>query len=416
MSNFRKFLKMKKFSRNKKYCSAIRFVLYPFIILFFVACKDSGKIKDDEIKLEELCTKEINIYKSIINKFSLCFGTDNEKVYNSERDEITTIYQNCLTSIYEISRYINERKTIEYDGKKAYEIIKKTEELLNQNCEEIRKKPKSISLLIQKNLMEIQTSFYGKLKEGETCYHDLECSSGLICDGGCPGKCKKLKQEGENCQEDKDCDYYLVCLNGICTKSGEEDKPCRGDFQCKGELACINYKCSKIKQEGETCSTSSECEIFCDDNKLCSGMQISEEGGECGILSGNKICDLGLYCKAEKENINESHQNTPQDQINQKFICASRIKEGQKCKEGEACDIGLYCSPDEGVCKRLKKEGEKCGTDYVCDLELICDKEEKICKKPLSAKNRKPKGESCREDEECQSSNCKSQICCSPFN
>jgi GTP-dependent phosphoenolpyruvate carboxykinase len=118
----------------------------------------------------------------------------------------------------------------------------------------------------------------------------------------------------------------------------------------------------------------------------------------------------------EKGNITESHQNTSQDQINMKFICAPRIKEGQKCKENETCDIGLYCSTDEGICKRLKKEGEKCGTDYVCDLGLICDREEKICKKPLNTKNRKPKGESCTKDDECQSSNCKSQICCSPFN
>jgi hypothetical protein len=407
---------MRKLSRNKKYGSAIRFLLFLSIILFFAACKDSGKIKDNEIKLDELCGKVINIHKSRINKFSLCFGADNEKMYNSERDEITKLYQNCLTGIYEISKYISERKTIEYDGKKAYEIIKKTEELLNQNCEEIRKKRKSISLLIQKNLTELQTSFYGKLKEGETCYHDLECSSGLICDGGCPGICKKLKQKGESCQEDKDCDSYLICLNGICVESGEESKPCRDDFHCKGELACINYKCLKIKQEGEACSTPAECEIFCGDNKLCSGLQISKEGEECGILSGDKICDLGLYCKAEKGNITESHQNTSQDQIYMKFICAPRIKEGQKCKENETCDIGLYCSTDEGICKKLKKEGEKCETDYVCDLGLICDREEKICKKPLNTKNRKPKGESCTKDEECQSLNCKSQICCSPFN
>jgi hypothetical protein len=406
----------KKSMTNRKYGTFLKHFLCLPLLLSLIVCKDKNKPKENEvrneIKLEDFCNQALEIHKTRINKFSLCFGENIEKAYNSEREKITEFYQNCLTYAYEITRYITERKTIEYDGKKAYEIIKKTEELLNQDCKEIRKKPKSILILIQKNLMELQTSFYGKLKEGETCYHDLECSSGLICDGGCPGTCKRTKQKEESCQEDRECSPNLVCLNGICTDPVDEGKFCNNDFQCKGDLACIRYKCTRLKQEGESCVDSSDCEILCSADKLCTILATSEEGESCGIFAGNriyKICNVGLYCKEMKEK--EGGKQTAQN-----FICSPRKKEGENCKEGDSCDIGSYCSPDEGVCKKLKKEGEKCGTDYVCDLGLICDKEEKICKKPSDTKNRKPKGESCTKDEECQSLNCKSQICCSPFN
>lgn len=374
--------------------------LFPLILLLlgcytllFWNCS-TEEPKKDTVDLNNICDRYVDLHKRLYKKLYYECSVDPLFAFDVHRRDIDERIQAqsdqaremCLAKLDEFKKAIN-RKTIGFDGEKASEYIRKAEELLSKNCNEVRRNSVLIDIVETIVLVLGKDVFYGRLQEGQECYIENECAAGLYCGGkSCPGVCTSLGKEGAPCERHDECEAKLVCYSERCTTIAETFG-CRRNSDCPPPKKCLDGQCISFKQEGEYCETHQECDFLCDlQEKRCISYDFVPNGKSCE-KTGDKLrlCISGTCVFKQGEHICEPYE-----------------KENESClTQRKTCDIGLFCS-DEGICVRTPKEGEKCYKER-CGYGLYC--KDGICKR------KKETGEACISSDECKTGLCSEGRC-----
>lgn len=258
---------------------------------------------------------------------------------------------------------------VEYDGKKADECIDAMKEL---GCKIFDIPSPEICL----------GTFTGTIADGGECTIDAECES-RYCDiqQGCPGKCTPQAEAGEACNaEGSSCVHGADCNGEKCVEfTGviADGKSCDEAFLWCGENSyCMEGKCQPKLKEGDNCEAYQDAcgkGMFCSpekDNNVCvKGSVVEEAGAVCDYTEGS-ICNplKDLYCHINYE----TYAGT----------CGAAKKEGDDCLDTSTktfyqCEDGLFCKIEmaKGTCTKLKDLGETCLNDNECESGY-CDEGE----------------------------------------
>ncbi len=232
-----------------------------------------------------------------------------------------------------------------------------------------------------------ERTFIGNLTEGESCAQAEECQPGLFCDTAvgdiCQQTCKPAADTGEACDSDaqcggepgveKVCGNDNTCVELVFTTDAALGEPC-GDFDdftrsvtcadglfCQGLTTSDDGVCAEPVAQGQSCQDFDECEqgAFCV-NGTCRPLSIRDSGQSCTtdeIEPGAplELCNSlkGLACAAGT------------------CEAAQGGAENQPCRgDGDiflqACDEGLFCDFESGICQAPKANGEACFGDDEC--------------------------------------------------
>ena len=190
--------------------------------------------------------------------------------------------------------------------------------------------------------------FGGSMKEGEPCFHGLECGPGLRCSLGhqCPGECVAARGPWNACTPwQQQCAQGMDCVSDPpqCTPLSEEGEPCTregegGPFpRCHPHLSCLDER---------DASTG-----------VCRGRK--EENTGCGDEEGR--CQPSLFCLRKTTDAAEGWCNPP---LARGEICDLRLAEPPG-----PCGLGSICyGPGRrggqpyygGTCQPLPRVGEPC--------------------------------------------------------
>lgn len=364
----------------------------PFLFLLLLLMPDCSKSQSQKeyLGMDEICQKYSEIHGRIYEKAVYeCAGAififrrlpeqDFESFIQKNKDMFSEF---CRARISEMKKSV-ERKSVSYDGAKAYQYIKNAQDLLSESCENFSKRSHLVKLYENLNGVFGREVFSGILSDGQDCYNKNECKEGLYCGGkSCPGVCMPLGKQGDKCNSHSECEKGLVCYSSVCTSTAAT--PCRSSSDCSPPQLCFDGVCTLFKEKGENCEKPEECEYSCDlQNKRCIQYKFADYGKPCGQIGDDSVYCLSGEC-VTKENVS---------------LCEPYGKENEKCFQ-KFCDKGLFCSA-EGVCLKLSKEGQPCGSS--CGYGLYCDNG--ICKK------KKEVGDVCISDQECKTDLCSEGKC-----
>lgn len=317
------------------------------------------------------CSGAISIFQKPVQDF--------EGFIQKNKDDA---FDFCSGRLSELKKAVN-RKSVSYDGAKAYQYLEKAQDLLSATCENFTKKSLLATLYENLNAVLGKETFRGMIPEGGECYIENECSDGLYCGGkSCPGVCTKLEKVGGKCESYEQCESGLICYPDICTYTSATT--CRSSSDCPNSQSCLEGVCTAFKVKGEFCENADECEYSCDfQSKKCIDYKFVDYGKTCGMIGGDIVYCLKGSC-VSKENSS---------------LCEPYGKENEQCSS-KNCDLGFLCSSD-GTCKKLSKEGQPCG--FSCGYGLYCDNG--VCKK------KKELGEVCISGQECRTETCSDGKC-----
>jgi len=181
--------------------------------------------------------------------------------------------------------------------------------------------------------------------------------------------------EGDFCQFSLDCSDTLDCIQGVCTLI-QLGSPCKNDSDCGRTFRCLDG-CDILRETGDVCDTDLQCKSRrC--NTTCVGIL---EGKSCA--NSTTACEKGLWCDP------------------QQFICKAGLNEGQLCTN-EALRIRnnyeegtlAFSRNSQFVCKNSlcdfqtngnntatctalfsKQQGDPCGVFgiFTCDEGTFCN-------------------------------------------
>lgn len=279
-----------------------------------------------------------------------------------------------------------------------------------------------------------------KLKAGDACSSNGECSDGLYCykgdDFSCPGMCRPFAKSGEDCAGSARCAEGLHCDNKLCAPDAKVGDACKTagcqvllscpDGQvCDGNLWCDRDQdsCQKGRQDGEACgnigkdpNTLAECalNLWCDAAPYEMGTchKPSAEGGPCTFFFS---CQEGLHCEGYMGGLKPtlgkcqpagasgaSCLGTPNCQkglVCVNSLCAAPGGDGAACNGDDDCQPGFECATNQ--CKSVRYPGDACdGTR--CTLSRCVDG---TCQ--FHAKV----GEACATADDCATSSCVNGTC-----
>jgi len=218
-------------------------------------------------------------------------------------------------------------------------------------------------------------AFQGDTRDG-TCRSGYECKGGQRCEteNQCPGVCVPKSGASQPCRNSGDCASGLFCSerSGTCTplvEAGSACDPSAGEFQCVEGSVCKDRKCVAytniyVAAQGDTCDVLSRCRP----GLVCA---MGASANKCEPLSA-----AGSACK---------------------------IAYPSQCPEGYFCNASPSMGKREGVCEAARQEGAACGGNLECANPLRCS--------DGSCRHVAKRGEQCRADTDCWSSNCSKGKC-----
>lgn len=211
--------------------------------------------------------------------------------------------------------------------------------------------------------------FIGQLGAGESCtsYNGLECAPGLLCDffGSTGGVCVETLSQGDSCFEDYNCDSGLICdyASGQCSTPAEAGEACAyansenpqpgtETTRCRSGLVCNPVT--------ETCGAP-DCNFgdYCnDDDSAC------PEGLEC-VAS---VCDYPAVAGDRCYDDDDCVQGVC-DFLEGASVCRDLVANGDGCGNHEDCTSG-FCDPANAQCAAQTAIGGACDPvvpDQQCD-------------------------------------------------
>lgn len=205
--------------------------------------------------------------------------------------------------------------------------------------------------------------FVGTIDDGNVCWIDEQCISGLCSATDCTmaccqGTCIAPPPEaaiGQDCASGQDCVSGAYCdfENGLCAAYRTQGAACPGGYECASGLDCIAAVCQLSPGEGEACPDYQCAAPFACDIDSVTCQRLRGEGEACNPDAS--ICALGLSCNPGS--------NT----------CALPGGVGSPCDFGFlgfGCSGDAYCDYDfelgEGTCQPLVANGGACSDDYPC--------------------------------------------------
>lgn len=218
-------------------------------------------------------------------------------------------------------------------------------------------------------------AFRGDTRDG-TCKSGYECKSGQRCEteNQCPGVCVPKSGASQPCRNSGDCASGLFCSerSGTCTPLVEVNGACdpsAGEFQCVEGSVCKDRKCVAY-----------------------ANIYVAAQGDACDVLSR---CRPGLVCAMG----GESNKCEPLSAAG----AACKIAYPSQCAEGYFCSASPALGKREGVCEAARQEGSACGSNLECAAPLRCAEG--------SCRNVAKRGEQCKADSDCWSTNCSKGKC-----
>lgn len=238
-------------------------------------------------------------------------------------------------------------------------------------------------------------------RDGENCFSDDECASGLVCNFT-EGVCEPGAKSGEacafanpaspipgtetvRCADGLTCDpVAFVCAGGYCAPGSPcfdmaNDSDCPESFYCVGNFL-TQASCQQPGLVGAPCSKPDDCATnFCDPfNQTCA--ELLPVGSGC---FGNDECSSGFCFNG---------------------LCQPSVDVGNPCGSGfnEECRAG-YCDNTmvPGVCTAYAAEGGPCPNGNECNPgdDLFCV--DAVClRQPF------PNGTTCVDSSQCASRAC----------
>lgn len=180
----------------------------------------------------------------------------------------------------------------------------------------------------------------------------------------------------------------------------EEPEACKRAFPSAGQPAGTS-------QPGQSCGSQDDCaqgtsgDVFCSngtcqlfrrtaEGQACSGTSVSGSTYLNGEQTGSDVAvcyrDEGLYCDSSG-------------------TCKKVASAGGACSGDISCVDGTYCG--NGVCKAKVGVGQSCEeSESACDDASYCAFPSNLCE------DRKPIGEPCGVNSECETSYCQSSGVC----
>lgn len=277
--------------------------------------------------------------------------------------------------------------------------------------------------------------FTGRQKVGEECSGPWECEEGLRCLNVLnTAVCASTSAEGEFCYSDLECGTGLICdyTSGLCTPgalAGEScafadpERPVPGTetTRCAAGLSC--------DPTSNTCSRS-----FC------------SPGAPCVDIANDSDCPEGTYCVVNEDIGATCRTPAPAGVFCNKDLdcasgycepfdsrCADRLPDGSPCNFSEDCQSG-FCDFGTGACSPAAANGQPCPTfddaecaNGYCDTAGVagpectayagnggpcpngfeCDPEQDIaCVDGTCRETPLPNGTSCFSPFECESTVC----------
>lgn len=264
------------------------------------------------------------------------------------------------------------------------------------------------------------------------CTSDADCGEGYYCsfdfveppsdrEGEAPvaqGECLKLE---ETCFSDIDCPVGSLCQDGLCVVSNEcfVDEDCREGFHCEsldaatGLIALPGGVC--VADEVPGCSSDADCnggtcEITCESDPNCPDCDVCFFVGTC-IETGctvNEDCDAGEICFfgdaaadraiacPDENNDGQCDFDVPAGGVCRTVSTDVPCVQNADCADGQFCDFDTSgnrmappacddlanCDPipppppPTGVCRDVEATcitDADCARGEVCQLEDVCN-------------------------------------------
>ncbi len=211
----------------------------------------------------------------------------------------------------------------------------------------------------------------GSCESGESCSN---------CSSDC-GACQLKKSSGESCSYNSEC-LEDNCQNGVCCRSDKtcclNDNPCSSNEWCQTDGW---YYCRSQIINGDSCDRNRTCQSgYCVHGKCRSSVN----------YCGDSYCDSGESCSSCSSDCG-----------------ACQEEEVVKKADGEYCDKNEECTSENCQNYRCCLKNKTCCLSYNnCSSEQYCFEERHYCVPRFAD------GQSCSEDDQCKSGNCKNYICC----
>ncbi len=181
--------------------------------------------------------------------------------------------------------------------------------------------------------------FTGKQQVGQQCDGPWECAEGLRCaDFGIAGVCAVLAREGETCFSDGECGSGLICSydTGECVEGALAGEGCMFADPLNPIPGTETVRCA----DG----------LACDPNQqICAG-GFCAPGSPCEDMENDTDCPLSFYCAGNSF-------TSP--------TCQAPAGLAAPCSKPADCETG-YCDPFSELCGELLEAGNECGSDGEC--------------------------------------------------
>ena len=194
--------------------------------------------------------------------------------------------------------------------------------------------------------------------EGGKCDDGSGCGT-AACEGG---TCvfSEQAEDGSACDDGNDCTEGESCQGGSCTGT---------DVECDDGNDCTEDRCER----GKGCQYPPKTGASCDDEDLCTEMDVCDDAGACAgktkeceqdeDICSEHLCDaMTGECKPEARNVgNRCGDMDIEDQCGG-YVCNDEAKcappPGQEDTDGRECDDEKDCT-DEDKCESGKCKGKE---------------------------------------------------------
>ncbi len=236
------------------------------------------------------------------------------------------------------------------------------------------------------------------------CTRDAECSAGKKC----------IRNICGACTNNDDCPLTQRCraADKMCvTSRGPDGARCSRDGQCIN--ACIDSVCASRRAPGNACGNNADCI-----SRLCNG-------GVCGC-SADTQCAAGQRCHSSGICVTANGPDgAPCNRDGQCInaciggVCASRRAPGKTCANNADC-ISRLCNG--GVCgcsaDTQCAAGQRCHSNGTCVTAngadgAVCNRDGQCVNACIdgTCQPRRPAGQPCGNNADCQSRQCNGGIC-----
>ncbi len=301
------------------------------------------------------------------------FQTDFAEAMAAKLAECAHVTKQSIAGMYELHALarFNSKKALEAKRVAFFEGAAKLclEEIKKSACDKLGFELESIPPACAR-------VYDGRVKDGQDCYHTIECQAGMYCampGGACPGKCAAKAGAGSACEDDTACEagLHCVCANAACATrvcraspklggdcGSVERPPCPDDTYCQPRGASRPFSCLARLPVGGKCVTSDACRK----PLRCVGLESVKKPGTCRTPKA-----LGEACVAKRGECSDNAACLPSAKDPKKTVCTPLAAPGGTCGvingEPQGC-VGGYCDleGETGTCRAYKRPGEGC--DY----------------------------------------------------